>query len=130
MNNTERRKVLKWGRDDLFQMFTATHTTTFRTAGVPHGHLGGETSFQRLVRKPFNCHRLRFEVRVDMLTDMRSNAKRDQRFTHMPSERSWSGTIAQRLVILSHKAFVHEKGMLDFNGETHYIDRKTAKKQP
>ncbi|CAM9397444.1 unnamed protein product, partial [Choristocarpus tenellus] len=52
-------QLIQAGLGEEFWFFAAVADTTYKTTGMPHEYLGGETPYEHLTNKPFNYERLR-----------------------------------------------------------------------
>ncbi|CAN0439419.1 unnamed protein product [Discosporangium mesarthrocarpum] len=88
-----RSQLVRSGLGEEF-LFFAVADAVFKSSGMPHEYLGGETPSERLTGKPFNYNRLRVWGRSVSYTRTRSSADRAPSFTPMPSAASLWGTTA------------------------------------
>ncbi|CAN0014305.1 unnamed protein product [Choristocarpus tenellus] len=118
-----RSQLVKAGLGDEYWFFAITDVT-FKTGGMPHEYLGGETPCERLTRKSFNYDRLRAwgsecYVHQDKHAKFHPYAKRGKIMGYDRTSLCWHIWLPQeaKLVTSAHVTFEPDKHIVDFVGE-------------
>ena len=124
-----RSQIVKSGRSEKYWFF-AVADAAFRTAGMPHEYLGGETPYERLTGQTFDYDRLRVWG-ADCFVQQRQQqrgagskfppyARRGILVGHDRSSTSWYVWITQERKIVEsfHVTFEREERVLGLIGET------------
>ena len=136
-----RSQLVKAGRGEDYWFF-AVADAAFKTAGMPHEYLGGETPHERLTGKPFNYDRLRVwgaECYVHQHQQQRGAgskfhpyAKRGILVGHDRSSLCWYIWLTQeaKLVKSAHVTFHPEGKLLDIVGELEAVELSDDEEEP
>ncbi|CAM9822791.1 unnamed protein product [Choristocarpus tenellus] len=117
-----RSQLAKAGLGDEYWFFTITDVA-FKTGGMPHEYLGGETPCERLTGKSFNYDRLQawgseYYVHQDN-SEFHPHAKRGGMMGHDCASLCWHIWLPQeaKLVTSAHVTFEPDEHIMDFVGE-------------
>ena len=128
-----RSSLSRSGRGEQFWFF-AVADAAYKSSGMPHEYLGGETPHERLTGKPFNYDRLRAfgtECYVHQFKQQRGSnskfhpyAKRGFIVGHDRASSAWHVwlTAEEKMVTSAHVTFSPEADTLDFLQDTAVID--------
>ncbi len=128
-----RSSLSRSGRGERFWFF-AVADAAYKSSGMPHEYLGGETPHERLTGKPFNYDRLRAfgtECYVHQFKQQRGSsskfhpyAKRGFIVGHDRASTAWHVwlTAEEKMVTSAHVTFTPEEDALDFLESAAIID--------
>jgi Reverse transcriptase (RNA-dependent DNA polymerase) len=131
--SSARSSLSRSGRGERFWFF-AVADAAYKSSGMPHEYLGGETPHERLTGKPFNYDRLRAfgtECYVHQFKKQRGSnskfhpyAKRGFIVGHDRESSAWHVWLSaeEKMVTSAHVTFSPEPDALDFLDDTAIVD--------